>query len=156
MRLLPTSEVAIRLIGSPFSEGMPRSELVLDGKPTGKIVDGAVLELAIRWEDFLLLFITDNITHEETLRIYLFDNDLEMIDSAWLGSMYATGVFSLLELQPPSKVRFLFFGDTDWTLELLKEQTFALPFSEPRGVHRPFGFHRRFKIDGNPKPESRG
>lgn len=64
------------------------------------------------------------------------------------------GVFSLLELHPPTTVRFLFFGDTDWTLELLEEENFALPFVEPRGVHRPFKF-RRFKIDGKPKPEFR-
>lgn len=155
MKLLSTSELSIRLIGSPFSEGMPQSELVLNGQPTGRIIDGAVLEVAIRWRDLLLVFVTDNIMHEETLRIYLFDADLMVIDSAWLGSMYATGVFSLIEIQPPNVVRFLFFGDTDWTLELLEKQTFALPFSEPRGVHRSFKFHRRFKVDGKPKPESR-
>ena len=133
---------------------MPQSELVFDGKPSGRIINGAVLEAAIRWQDLLLAFVTDNIMHEETLRIYLFDASFDLIDSAWLGSMYATGVFSLIELTPPDMVRFLFFGGTDWTLKMLKEPTFAFPFSEPRGVHRPFKFHRRFKIDGKPQPES--
>ncbi|MBV6324696.1 hypothetical protein [Duganella violaceipulchra] len=153
MKLLSTSEFSVRLIGSPFGEEMPRSELIVDGKPTGKVIDGAVLEAAIRWQDLLLVLVTDNIMHEETLRVYLLDTNFEVVDSAWLGSMYATGVFSLLELQPPNKIRFLFFGGTDWTLELLNEQTFALPFSEPRGVHRPLKFHRRFKISGNPQPD---
>lgn len=155
MKLLSTAEFSIRLIGSPFSDAMPKSELVLGGKPTGKMIDGAVLEAAIGWRDFLIIFVTDNILHEETLRIYLLDANLEVIDTASLDSMYATGVFSLIALEPPNVVRFRFFGDTDWTLTLLEKQTFSLPFSEPRGVHRPFKFHRCFKIDGQPKPESR-
>lgn len=155
MKLIPTSEFSIRLIGSPFDDGMPQSELVLDQKPTGKIIEGAVLEAAIRWQEFLLIFVTDNITHEEALRIYLLDAGLEVVDSAWMGAMYATGVFSLIQLQAPNSIRFLFFGDTEWTVELLNDETFTVPFTEPRGVHRPFKFHRRFKILGDPKPESR-
>ena len=154
MKLVQSSEFAIRLIGSPLSDGMPRSELMLNGQPTGKIVDGAILEAAIRWNDLLLAFVTDNIIHEETLRIYLLDAKLNIVDSAQLGWMYATGVFSLLELCPPNIVRFLFFGGTDWTLELFDEEVFAIPFfSEPRGVSKPFRFHRRFQISGKPKPE---
>ena len=132
---------------------MPQGELVVHGKPTGKIIAGAVLEVAVQWQELVLVCVTDNIMHEETLRIYLINKNLEVIDYAWLGSMYATGVFSLVELRPPNVIRFLFFGDTDWTLELFSRQIFALPFSEPRGVHRPSKFHRHFKIDGNPKPE---
>lgn len=155
MRRLPTSEFSLRLLASPSSEdGMPQREVVSNGCATGKVIDGAVLELAVSWRDLILAFVTDNFMHEETLRIYLFDANFDVIDCAWLGSMYATGVFSLIELQPPNTVRFLFFGDTDWTLELLEEENFALPFVEPRGVHRPFKFHRRLKIDGKPKPES--
>ncbi|HWW73566.1 MAG TPA: hypothetical protein VN089_26790, partial [Duganella sp.] len=136
MRRLPTSEFSLRLLASPRSEDdMPQSEVVSNGSPTGKVIDGAVLELAVSWRDLALAFVTDNFMHEETLRIYLFDDNFEVIDCAWLGSMYATGVFSLIELQPPNTVRFLFFGDTDWTLELLEEENFALPFVEPRGVH---------------------
>jgi len=155
VKLVQTSEFALRPIGPPSSEEMPQSELMLNRQPTGLIVDGAVLEAAIRWHDLLLAFVTDNIMHEETLRIYLFDAELNIVDSARLGWMYATGVFSLLELCPPNTVRFLFFGDTDWTLELFNEEVFCIPFfKDPRGVSRPFRFHRRFQITGNPKPES--
>jgi len=155
VKLVQTSEVSLRLIGPPFSEGMPRCELILNQHPTGQVIDGAVLEAAIQWHDLLLVFVTDDIMHEETLRIYLFDANLNIVDSAQLGWMYATGVFSLLELCPPNTVHFLFFGDTDWTLELFSEEVFAIPFiKDPRGVSRPFRFHRRFQISGNPKPGS--
>jgi hypothetical protein len=154
VKLVPTSEFALRLIGSPLSEGMPRSELMLNRQPSGQVIDGAVLEAAIQWHDLMLAFVTDNIMHEETLRIYLFDAKWNVVDSAQLGWMYATGVFSLLELGPPNTVRFLFFGDTDWTLELFNEDVFAVPFfKDPRGVNRPFRFHRRFQITGAPAPE---
>ncbi|MYM36859.1 hypothetical protein GTP38_21245 [Duganella sp. FT94W] len=156
MKLIQTSEFALRPVAMPHSEDMPKSELMLNGLPTGKIIDGAVLEAAIRWHDCLLAFVTDAITHEETLRVYLFNDCLNIIDSAQLGWMYATGVFSLLELQPPNTVRFLFFGDTDWTLELFGDEVFAIPFfTDPRGVSRPLRFHRRFQISGSPRPEPR-
>jgi hypothetical protein len=156
VELIQGSELELRLIGSPFSEGMPQSELIMNGTPTGIIIEGAVLEVAIRWHKLMLLFVTDNITHEETLRIYLFDSRLKIVDSAQLGWIYATGVFTLLELCPPDTVRFRFFGDTDWTLELFDEETFAIPFlKNPRGVSRPLQIHRRFQLNGQPKPETR-
>lgn len=147
MRLLPPSEFSLRLLGSPFSEEMPQSEVVSNGQPTGKIVNGAVLETAIRWNDLVLAFVTDNITNQEAMHIYLFDAGYQVIDSAWLGSIYASGVFSLVDVCPPNAIRFRFLGDMDWTLELLSRDTFALPYVfEPCGVSRPFGFHRRFRI----------
>lgn len=155
VRLVSTSELALHPIGSPFSEEMPRSELVLNQRPTGRLIDGAVMEATIQWNGLYLTFITDNIMHEETLRIYLFDAKLNTLDTANLGWMYATGVFSLLGLAPPNTVRFLFFGDTDWTLELFDEERFVIPIvTDPRGVSRPFRLHRRFHISGTPKPES--
>jgi hypothetical protein len=152
--LLPASELSLRSVKAASGD-MPQSELVLNGQPTGKVIDGAFLEVAIRWRELSLVFVTDNIMNEETLRIYLLDANCDVIDSAWLGAMYATGVFSLIDLQPPNTVRFLFFGGTGWTLKLLNSPTFALPFREPRGVHRRFGFFRHFKIDGKPQPETR-
>lgn len=154
VELVPTSECALRLIDSARGVGMPQSELMLNRQPTGVVIDGAVLEAAIRWHDLLLVFVTDDIMHEDTLRIYLLDARLDIVDSAKLGWIYATGAFSLLELCPPDTVRFLFFGDTDWALELFDKDVFAVPFfNEPRGVSKPLRFHRRFQITGDPKPE---
>lgn len=154
MKLLPSSQFSLRPLGSPFSEDLPRSELLVNRQPTGHIIDGVILEVAVRWHDLLLVFVTDNIMYEEMLRIYLFDAALNIIDSARLGWIYATGVFSLLELRQPDTVRFRFFGDTDWALQLFDEEVFAVPFfKDPRGVSRPFRFHRRFQISGHPRPD---
>lgn len=134
---------------------MPQSEFFIQGQPTGKLVDGAILEAAVSWGDYCLAFVTDDIPNEETLRIYLFDSHLNLIDSATLGAMYSTGSFGHLELSPPSMIRFDFFGDTTWTLELLSRDMIAFPFiADPKGVSRPLAFHRRFRIYGWPRPET--
>lgn len=154
MRVLPTSEFSLHLYASPFSDEMPRCEVISDGQPTGVIIDGAVLETAIGWNNYVLAFVTDNIISQEALHIYLFDADHQVVDSAWLGSIYASGVFSMVEVCPPNTVRFRFLGNMDWTLVLLSEDAFALPYlGDPCGVTRPFGFHRRFKIYAKREPE---
>lgn len=133
---------------------MPQSEIVIHGTSTGKLIAGAVLEAAVRWGEHTLALITDDIPNEETLRIYLFDSALNLIDSATLGSIYSTGNFGNLELLPPDRLRFEFFGGTTWVLELLKRDEFALPLvTDPKGVSRPFALHRRFRIHGQPKPD---
>lgn len=134
---------------------MPQSEIVIHGTSTGRLIAGAVLEAAVRWGEYTLAFVTDDIPNEETLRIYLFDSALNLIDSATLGSIYSTGNFGKLELLQPDRLRFWFFGDTTWVLELLKRDEFALPLvADPKGVKRPFAWHRRFRIHGQPKPEN--
>ncbi|NML61322.1 hypothetical protein HHL21_09575 [Massilia sp. RP-1-19] len=135
---------------------MPQSEILIHGEPMGKLIAGAILEATVRWGECYLAFVTDDIPNEETLRIYLLDSRLNLIDSATLGAMYSTGSFDHLELAPPSMLHFAFFGDTTWTLELLNRDELALPFiADPKGVSRPFAFHRRFRIYGRPKSETR-
>lgn len=132
----------------------PRSALLLNGQPTGRVLPGAVLEAAVEWQGQYLLFITDDVPYEEALRIVLIDAELNVVDSAELGGAYTTGSFSDLSLIPPDTVRFRFIGATDWTVRLLNKDQFRLPWlSEPRGVSRRLGFSRRFVIDGQPQPE---
>jgi hypothetical protein len=136
---------------------MPRSEIMIDGRPTGKVLDGAILEMAVQCDGFRLAFLTDDILHEETLRIYLLDANLNVIDWARLGAMYATGAFSLTALRPPNRICFHFFGGAEWTLEWRSQPAFAVPIvSDPRGVRRPWRWWRRLRISGRPEPEREG
>jgi hypothetical protein len=92
---------------------------------------------------------------EEMLRITLLDENLHALDKAVIGSMYSTGSFSLLPSDERSLVRFRFMGNTDWSVEILQEPGFRLPFlGDPRAVTRPLGFSRRFVVRGHPEPES--
>lgn len=154
MRLLSTSEFAARL-ASPYTDTkLAASELLLEGKPTGRIVTGAVLEAALEWQGWRIAFLTDDIPFEDMLRIYMFDANMTLVDAAVLGGMYSTGTFAELSLQPPNALTFRFFGGTVWRMVLLPKWEVAIPFlSDPSGVSRKFKFFRHFRIEGKPQPE---
>lgn len=87
--------------------------------------------------------------------MYLLDQDLTVVDSARMGAMYSTGIFSALDLTEPDTVRFQFFDGVLWTLTLLSEEEFAIPIiSEPTSVSRPFKFFRRIRLAGKPLPKT--
>jgi hypothetical protein len=141
---------------SPWSEhALARSEVIAGGRNTGQVVTGEVLQAALQWKDCALLFVTDGIPSEDSLRIYLFDARWKLVDSATLGGMYTTGAFSDLELAPPNGVRFQFIGGITWERELLGDEVVSLPFTDPKGVSRPFAFKKRFKLHGRPLPDRR-
>ena len=88
MKLFSTDDLSIR--PRQTTDGLPRSELILYGETTEKIVEGAVLEAAVCWKGHFLIFLTDDIIQEDTLRIYLLDPKLDIVDAARLGAMYST------------------------------------------------------------------
>src|SRR5688572_439708 len=112
--MVKSMRIADQIALNPVSEGTdtssPVSELVVNGVPTGKCVNGAVLEAAVEWNSFHLLFLTDDIPHEEMLRVALLNADLDVVDEALIGNPYATGSFSSLELCGTDAVRFQFIG----------------------------------------------
>lgn len=152
MRILSTSEFAAR-ISTPYTDtALASSELLLDGKPTGLMVTGAVLEAAVQWQNYRVAFFTNDIPFEEVLSIYMLDANMALIDTATLGAMYSTGAFSELLVHSPNTLTFRFFGGIVWRLVLLNEREFAFPFfSDPSGVHRDFKFFRHFRIEGKPR-----
>lgn len=151
--------IARELITRPVRETgegeAPKSEILVNGMPTGKLISGVILELAVQWEGRYLLFMTDDVPFEEMLGIHLLDSRMNTLDSALIGSTYSSGTFSSPELNGPNIVRFHFIGDTTWSIELLPRPEFYLPFiSEPPGVKRPLGFSRHFIVRGNPRPQT--
>ncbi|WP_326541860.1 hypothetical protein [Pseudorhodoferax sp.] len=155
--MLAAEELSIRPVGGAQGQGGPRSELVWHGRPVARHVDGCVLEAAIAGAGFYLLFTTDDIPYEESLTITLLDGDLGTLDTAVLCGLYSTGSFALVGQDGERTVRFRFFGDTDWSVEVLAQPRARLPFvPEVAGVSRPFGFSRHFIVRGDPKPAAPG
>jgi len=147
VRLLPAPDYAIRVIAPPTPDSPPTSEIIRAGIPTRKIIGGAVLKAALKWNEYILLFLTDDVPFEETLSIYLLDADLNVVDSARMYFIYTTGIFSDLDLTQPDTVHFRFFEGIIWTLKLFSTPKFVLPIiSDPMGVSRPFAFFRMFQI----------
>ena len=61
MRLLTPSELTT-VPASPCADtGLACSELLQDGKRTGIVVTGAVLEAAVEWQNYRIVFVTDDI-----------------------------------------------------------------------------------------------
>ena len=148
-----SQELTANTITAKFGNEIPTCEIVLNGKATGKLVSGAVLEAAVSWQEFYLLFLSDDIPQEDMLNIHFLDKNFNLLDSAILGNIYSTGSFSSLQLLQPDRVGFRFIGDTDWLIELLPKPALRLPFvTDPAGVRRRFGFARHFKVHGNPQP----
>lgn len=154
MKLTHVPDYSIRVVTPSTSDTIPKSEILIAGVPTGKIVDGAVFEAALRWHEYTLLFLTDDVPFEDSLNIYLLDAALNVVDWARMYFMYSTGIFSNLDLTQADTVRFCFFGERTWALKLFPEKRFALPrISDPIGVSRPLKFFRMFQLDGSPHPQ---
>lgn len=145
MRLAPQISIHHR---PPADENViPTSEVLLEGQPWARPVTGAVLEAAIAWRDFYLVFLTDDVPFEEGLNIHLFDRHGTLLSTATMGGAYTTGHFRDLQLGADDTLSFNFYGDGPWCLQLLDRPGFRLPlFSEPIGVNRPFGFSRHFIV----------
>jgi len=134
----------------------PVCEVILNGADTGKRVAGAVLEAAVEHAGNYLLFLTDDVPFEDMLSIHLVDATGQLLDTARLGAMYSTGTFSALTLRDPDIASFRFIGDTEWTVEVFPEARLQLPFvRDARGVTRPLGLRRWFRVHGDPRPARR-
>ncbi|WP_432382959.1 hypothetical protein [Duganella sp. P38] len=154
MKLTHAADYSTRVITPSASDTIPKSEILIASVPTGIIIDGAVFEAALRWHDYTLLFLTDDVPFEDTLNIYLLDAALSIVDWARMYFMYSTGIFSNLDLTQKNTVRFCFFAEKTWVLKLFPEKIFALPLiSDPIGVSRPLKFFRMFQLDSNPLPQ---
>lgn len=154
IRLLSPEDVTICPLPVPNADAVACSEVHVGKRMVPHALAAFVPEAAVSCDGHVLLFLSDDIPSEDALRIHLLDAQLRLLDSAWLGWIYATGTFRLLELVQPRTVRFRFFGDTDWSLQVLETAALRVPvFSEPRGVHRRFGWSRHFRIEGDPQME---
>lgn len=136
----------------PASEkNAPTCRLIIEDKPSAHRFEGCILEAALKCDTGYLIFLTDDIPHEDSLNIYLVDHSGAPKDTARIGSIYSTGSFGDLNMEQPDKATFRFMGDTTWVLHIFQKPVLRIPFiSDPAGVHRPPGFKRYFSIIGKP------
>lgn len=152
MRIVNKNELAINPIQVISEIDIPKCEIILNGKLSGKIYLGSVLEAAIQWGDFYLIFLTYSVPYEHMLNIFLLKNDLNLIDSANLSSIHPAGPFSSLQLIEPNTVNFRFINETEWQIKLLQKPALSIPFfTSPLGISRKFGWKKHFTISRIPK-----
>jgi len=144
-----TTEFTLKPCIDTDAERSETSEILVKGEPTGTIIEGCCLNAAVAWQDKILFFIDFDCPFEEELAILLLDKQLKVLDKAFIYAIYTPGIFENLELSEPDTVRFSFFGNDLWEVQLLDKPRIRIPFiSEPGVVHRPFGFSRRFIVRG--------
>jgi len=154
--LQETQDIVVGAIHPPTNETSPSCELMICGRPSGHRVEGCVFEAAIKYDSGYLIFLTNDIPFEDSLNIHLLSHSGLLRDTASLFWIYCTGSFEDLKIELPDKVSFRFLGDMVWRVQVLPKPILRIPFfSEPTGVHRPFGFKRHFVVSANSKPDFR-
>lgn len=128
------------------------SKLLVNGRISGDVIEGSVVELCLEHQKGFLVFLTDGIPHEDFLNIHLLDNDLRILDSVRIGSMYSTGSFSAPNVLDDKRVAFEFIGDYQWYVTILSQPEFRVPmFSSVKGVSRKYLFKEYFRVEAKPK-----
>ncbi len=147
MKKLTKQEFSIKLISEATDTEIPKCQIKINGSTTDSIMEGAILEAAIKYQEFYLVFTTNDCPYENTLNIHYLDQDLTILDRATLSWPYGTGSFTLINILQPNRIRFQFFTRDDWEITLYPKAKWLIPYlSEPRGVWRKFKFNHHFKI----------
>ena len=136
-----------RLEPAADANGEAASALWRDGKDTGIVIPGRVLEAAYDAGGQALLFVTHDIPYEEQLEILLIDPQYEIIDRATLGRTYATGSFVPGAIAGADVVSFQFFGGPPWEVRLRTKSGFSWPWSGAAGVRRYRTYRRWFDVN---------
>jgi len=146
-----TDAITLKVINEDTEFTPAKSEILFNDAPTGRVIEGKVLEKAVALETGYLLFITDDIPDEEFLTLLLCDKNFSVLDKATLGAAMSTGDLREIELRGDD-VHFRFIGDTLWRLRPLAQPSLRLPLvSDPRGVSRPLGLRQYFTLQADPK-----
>ena len=131
-----------------------RSWITINGGTAQSALEGTVLEGCIKVNGFYLVFMTDDILNEEMLHIHLLNEELSVVDSVTIGSIYSTGSFKLLALVEPNTIKFSFIGGVEWKVHVFEKKQRHVPFlSDPKGVSRKVCFRCHLKVEGAPLPE---
>jgi hypothetical protein len=155
MKKLSEKEFSTRVVDQTGELELQKSQVYIDEKVTNSYVVGAFLESCIKFDRFYLVFMTDDIPSEDMLHIHLLNEKLSLLDTATIGSAYATGSFKALEICEPNIVKFHFIGLTQWVVHVFQKKQLHFPFiSDPKGVSRKISFSSYLKIYGSPIPES--
>jgi hypothetical protein len=147
MKILNNLELSAKQISPARDTETPKCQIEINGTATDSILEGAILEAAIKYQEFYLVLTTNDCPYEDTLIIHYLDQDLSILDWATLSWPYGAGSFTLINIFQPNRVKFQFFTRDDWEISLCPKVQWLIPYlSEPRGVWRKFELNHYFKI----------
>lgn len=114
-----------------------RSELVDPaGQPRTRI-DGAVLEAVYQLDDGYLIVSSDGDAFEDCMHLTLCDSAFTPREVIHIGGAYQTGTFRTRDVGPGPRLRFSFFSDDAWSLEVLSQPRWRLSLPRASVRHEP-------------------
>jgi hypothetical protein len=100
-------------------------------------IDGSVLEALYDLEDGYLVISTDGDAYEDCLHLTLCDRTFAQRETVHLGGAYQTGRFRALRTEGGVGLRFSFFSDEIWHLEVSAAPRWRLGLPRPHVRHEP-------------------
>lgn len=145
------NDASLALASEGSDHELATSFVTIAGQTSPEPLEGKILEACVQQGKQYLLFLTDDIPHEDSLHIHLLDNDLNRMDTATLGALYTTGNFRNLTCENSGSITFEFFGDGVWEVSVLPNSRLRLPLiSGPRGVSWSNGWFHVLEIRKRP------
>lgn len=102
----------------PYENWPSKTDLFFDGKPTGKKIDGYVIEKQFKIDDYYLIITSYDCPFEETNNFILLNNNFSVEHKKWIGRPYNS--FCIKDAVPINdyKILILFIGDLKVTLHI--------------------------------------
>ncbi|WP_328186041.1 hypothetical protein [Marinobacter sp. OP 3.4] len=140
-----TDQFSSKLIKSSDNSQIPCLQLMKDDQPFGAPLKGALIEAQYQVDDGRhLLFITDDVPYEETLRIYLIASNAEVLDSLEFGGYLANGTLEGLNIVGDQTIEFRFIHKKRCRLTIERDRGWKKPLAFKPGVNRPGGLKKRY------------
>ena len=131
------SDFRARRLTEPPNTDAPRVELSYGGRDTGSIVPGALLERQyVLIDGRFLLFLTDDVPYEETLRIHLLSREFQILDGLEFGGAYVTAGLSDVTTEKADTVTFSFVHKACCRLRVDAKPSWRSPLLLTPGVRR--------------------
>ncbi|MGK0273541.1 MAG: hypothetical protein ACI88H_004222 [Cocleimonas sp.] len=141
--MIPCDKFTTQLLRESDSIKEPLVQLILKGKKVGPPIKGAYLEKQYCISGLgYLLFLTDDVPYEETLRIYLVNENAEVVDGLEFGSSMATGTLEIVDVENEDSIVFSFIHEALCKLQVLKTAQWCKPLIFTPGVQRSGAFKR--------------
>jgi hypothetical protein len=120
----------------PIDDGQ-RSELIDGSGQSRARIDGAVLENVYQLEDGYLIVSSDGDAFEECLHLTLCDTAFGPLEVIHIGGAYQTGTFRSCDVGPGPRLRFSFFSDETWQLDVFQKPRWRLHLPRLSVRHEP-------------------
>lgn len=112
------ADFAVEPVHPRTEDAPPRSRLLFNRQPISTTLDGTCLDAQFVIGNKYLLILSDDIPYEETLRFYLLDASLRVVDWLELGAPYSPGVLGDLRDVGADRLEFSFAGNDRWQLHV--------------------------------------